>query len=171
MTRLDTRIGDRAVPETASRTAPVGGPRDGVLGIGRGASRHLAPTHRRRARRRNLRRPPSGLLPVGPVVLPAADCTGGTVAGEAEYRMSRKVIVLLVAAVVVAVALTATQRIVADPAATTTVTVSAGDSLWSIARRAVPDGDIGAVVSEISELNGLSSDVVRPGDVLLVPVP
>jgi LysM repeat protein len=168
MTRLDTRTGDHAGPRTTVRTASSA-PHVGDGADGR-PSRHLAPTHRRRSRRRNLRRPPSGLISVSPGPVSVADRATATAAAESEYRMSRRVIVLLVVAVVVAVALTATQRLSTGPAATTTVTVSSGDSLWTIAQRAVPDGDTGAVMAEISELNALTSDIVRPGEVLLVPV-
>jgi LysM repeat protein len=49
------------------------------------------------------------------------------------------------------------------------VTVGPGDSLWSIATSRAPDRDPRAVIDEIEQLNGLSSDVLRVGVVLRVP--
>ena len=50
-----------------------------------------------------------------------------------------------------------------------TVTVEAGDTLWSVAARVAPHDDPRAVVAEIQDLNGLASAVVRPGEQLVVP--
>ncbi|HNQ99670.1 MAG TPA: LysM peptidoglycan-binding domain-containing protein, partial [Trueperaceae bacterium] len=44
-----------------------------------------------------------------------------------------------------------------------TITVQPGDSLWALARR------FDTTVAELRELNGLSSDALRPGQVLTVP--
>jgi LysM domain len=47
--------------------------------------------------------------------------------------------------------------------------VSPGQSLWSVAESADPDQDTRAVIQQIVELNGLSSDVVFAGQQLWVP--
>lgn len=50
------------------------------------------------------------------------------------------------------------------------VVVSPGDTLWEIADRFSPESvDLRVVVSELVELNGLESKVLRPGQVLQVP--
>jgi hypothetical protein len=50
-----------------------------------------------------------------------------------------------------------------------TVTVEAGDTLWTLAARIAPHSDPRDVVDEITSLNQLSSAVVQPGERLLVP--
>jgi hypothetical protein len=50
-----------------------------------------------------------------------------------------------------------------------TVTVEAGDTLWSLASRVAPHADPRDVVAEITSLNRLTSDVVEPGEQLVVP--
>lgn len=50
------------------------------------------------------------------------------------------------------------------------VTVEAGESLWSLARRAAPDNDPREVVAHIRELNNLSTAHLVPGQQLLLPV-
>lgn len=56
-----------------------------------------------------------------------------------------------------------------DPVATT-YRVTAGDSLWEVAEAHAEDGeDLRAVVYEIKRLNDLSSSIIQPGQVLLVP--
>ena len=57
----------------------------------------------------------------------------------------------------------------ASAVATTQVTVEHGDSLWSIAGRIAPDADPRDVVYQLRELNGLRSNLIQPGQVLLVP--
>lgn len=54
--------------------------------------------------------------------------------------------------------------------ATETVTVLAGDSLWSLATNAVSTGDPRDTVQRIRELNGIEGSVIVPGDRLVVPV-
>lgn len=55
-------------------------------------------------------------------------------------------------------------------AATQSVTVHAGDTLWSIAQSAAPGQDVRAVVDRIRDLNGLSQlDTLPEGMVLVVP--
>jgi hypothetical protein len=45
--------------------------------------------------------------------------------------------------------------------------VQPGDSIWSVARRAQPSGDVRALVDQLVAANGGTS--VEPGDVLVVP--
>jgi len=51
-----------------------------------------------------------------------------------------------------------------------TVTVGAGDSLWSIAENVAPSADPRDVVYAIKKLNALGSSVVTVGDRLAIPV-
>lgn len=51
------------------------------------------------------------------------------------------------------------------------VTVLAGQTLWSIASTADSNRDPRDVVADIVELNGLSTSVVQPGQQLFVPLP
>ena len=49
-------------------------------------------------------------------------------------------------------------------------TVQSGDTLWEIAERATPEGDdIRRTVLEIKHLNDLSSSLIVPGQVLVIP--
>lgn len=59
---------------------------------------------------------------------------------------------------------------VAQASATEMVTVQAGDSLWSLATKAVATGDPRDTVQRIRELNGIEGSVIAPGDRLVVPV-
>jgi nucleoid-associated protein YgaU len=52
---------------------------------------------------------------------------------------------------------------------TQSVVVESGDSLWGIAVRTAPDADPREVVTRIRELNGMRSNLIQPGQVLLVP--
>ena len=54
--------------------------------------------------------------------------------------------------------------------ATEMVTVQAGDSLWSLATKAVLTGDLRDTVQRIRELNGIEGSVIAIGDRLVVPV-
>ncbi|OKA11023.1 LysM peptidoglycan-binding domain-containing protein [Amycolatopsis regifaucium] len=58
----------------------------------------------------------------------------------------------------------------AVPERTTTVSVSAGESLADLAARFAPGSDTGAVVAKIKELNSLEDTVLVPGLPLTVPV-
>ena len=49
------------------------------------------------------------------------------------------------------------------------VTVAPGDSLWSVAEAHDPHADPRLVIERILELNSLTGDQVRPGEVLWVP--
>jgi nucleoid-associated protein YgaU len=55
----------------------------------------------------------------------------------------------------------------ASDADTTTVTVAAGDTLWSIARRLQPTGEVRPLVDELVALNGTSP--LQPGAQVVVP--
>lgn len=52
---------------------------------------------------------------------------------------------------------------------TVEVVVQAGDSLWSIAERVAPERDPREVVTAVRELNGLRSNLIQPGQVVLLP--
>jgi Tfp pilus assembly protein FimV len=56
------------------------------------------------------------------------------------------------------------------PHARHTVTVQAGDTLWSVAQRVAPHADTRAVVAEIQSLNRIHDAVVVPGERLVVPI-
>jgi LysM repeat protein len=47
-----------------------------------------------------------------------------------------------------------------------TVTVVQGDTLWAIAHRLVPNGDVMGMVDRLVELNG---DSIVPGQQILIP--
>ncbi|WP_353987655.1 LysM peptidoglycan-binding domain-containing protein [Ruicaihuangia caeni] len=51
-----------------------------------------------------------------------------------------------------------------------TVTVEAGESLWSIAERIAPSSDPRDVIYEIARLNQLESTDVQPGQQLAMPL-
>ncbi len=56
--------------------------------------------------------------------------------------------------------------------ATASVVVQPGQTLWSVARQVAPGADVRETVARIKDLNGLSgpsSDVVVPGQQLVVP--
>jgi len=50
-----------------------------------------------------------------------------------------------------------------------TVTVAPGDSLWSVAEASDPGADPRLVIERIRQLNALTGDQLRPGEVLWVP--
>jgi len=113
---------------------------------------------------------------------PAAPVPGQGAPG-AEVRLTRRgrlVRFLATSAMVVLVGVLALGRLVgapvradasADPAAllTQSVVVEQGDSLWIIAQRLAPQRDPREVIHEVRELNGLRSNLIQPGQVLLVP--
>jgi LysM repeat protein len=55
------------------------------------------------------------------------------------------------------------------PLLTQSVVVEQGDSLWIIAQRVAPQRDPREVIHEVRELNGLRSNLIQPGQVLIVP--
>jgi LysM repeat protein len=90
-------------------------------------------------------------------------------------RLARTVVVLL--AVVTALVLSVAGRSASvqagtgpAEAATTTVVVQPGQTLWTVARGLSADADVRETVARIQELNGLAGSTVRPGQQLVVPV-
>ncbi len=78
-------------------------------------------------------------------------------------------LVLAVGAVVMGASVAATSD--AAPVATTTVQVQPGQTLWSIAAAANPEGDVRATVDEIVRLNALpNASGLQMGASLAVPV-
>ncbi len=62
-------------------------------------------------------------------------------------------------------------RSASGPPEVVTVVVQPGDTLWEIADQLAPDtADLRAVVSELVEFNRLRSKVLKPGQVLAVPL-
>ena len=55
------------------------------------------------------------------------------------------------------------------PAASETVTVAPGDTLWGIASRRYPDADVRQKVFEIEQLNDLRGPTIQAGQLLKVP--
>ena len=55
------------------------------------------------------------------------------------------------------------------PVSTQSAVVEQGDSLWLIAERMAPEADPREVVMRIRELNGMRSNLIQPGQVLLIP--
>ncbi|MEO7378371.1 MAG: LysM peptidoglycan-binding domain-containing protein [Nakamurella sp.] len=127
---------------------------------------------RRRVRRQHSRRPPSGQVRVSPQFGAAGGCD--LAPGRAvtpAYRMSRRARLSLTLTVVASVVVLAAHALLADgPSGTTSVTVVAGDTLWSIAQRSAPDTEVWSVIDEISALNGLTGSDISAGQVLVVPV-
>lgn len=81
-------------------------------------------------------------------------------------------LILLFVFIVSALATAARAR-AAQPGTQTTyesVYITAGDSLWSIARKYRGGRSTAAFVETLKELNGLSSDRIRAGSYILVPV-
>ena len=97
-----------------------------------------------------------------------------TEAGERqEYRIGRWGRLTLTVLVLATLALIGTRLIAGLTAGVVEpvdVTVRPGDTLWSIAAQAAPDRDPRAVIDEIRELNQVTGDLVRVGEVLRVPV-
>jgi len=90
-------------------------------------------------------------------------------------RLARTVVIVL--ALVAALAFSIAGRSASSQAgdgpavaATTTVVVQPGQTLWSVARTLSPDTDVRETVARIQELNGLTGSSVIPGQSLVVPV-
>lgn len=118
------------------------------------------------------------IVQVRPEVLVPVDGTRRSAARLT--RRGRLVRFVAVGAVVAVCAVVGVDRLTEAPAlagtevsaasvATTRAVVQQGDSLWSIARRTAPGQDPRDVVYRIRELNGLRSNLIHPGEVLLVP--
>ncbi|WP_111765032.1 LysM peptidoglycan-binding domain-containing protein [Nakamurella deserti] len=127
---------------------------------------------RRRPRRVHTRRPASGLLRVTPALGAGGGCDAAPRRSTVpSYRMSRAARLSLTITVVAAVVVMAANAMLSSgPTTTTQITVTAGDTLWSIAQDAAPDDEVWSVIDEISALNGLTGTDVVPGQVLTVPV-
>ena len=107
----------------------------------------------------------------------------GAEAPPAEVRLTRRgrlarsavVALLLVASSLLLMGRLVGEPVRADvsaglaPVVTHSVVVEQGDSLWNIAQRLAPSQDPREVVHEIRQLNGLRSNLIQPGQVLLVP--
>jgi len=124
---------------------------------------------------------------VGPGFVPPADDLARSTRARADERAAatsaplrltvrgRRVVaaIVLVAATAVSVGVGAVVGTALNPvtdAATTTVTVGAGETLWSLAGTAASPGeDLREVVEEIRALNGLVSSDLAVGQELLVP--
>jgi hypothetical protein len=133
---------------------------------------------RRRSRSRNSRRPPSGLAPVDYALGGCTDCDAADCAADRQvlmyrpYRMSQRArLAITITVVVAAVVIGLNTALGSGTGGIGSVTVSAGESLWSIAQRLAPDADVWSVIDQITELNGLWSPVVHPGQTLVVPLP
>jgi nucleoid-associated protein YgaU len=57
------------------------------------------------------------------------------------------------------------------PAASETVVVQRGDTIWSLAAQRYPNEDVRVKVGEIERLNGLSSPALQAGQSLKLPPP
>jgi LysM repeat protein len=94
-------------------------------------------------------------------------------------RRGRVLLAALAVIVMVGLAVLGLERLTARPAlagtapvvaaATQSVVVQEGDSLWAIAERLAPGADPREVVHEIRSLNGMRSNLIQPGQALLVP--
>ncbi|AOS62532.1 LysM peptidoglycan-binding domain-containing protein [Actinoalloteichus hymeniacidonis] len=134
---------------------------------------------REQVRPRRVRRPTERLLAKGTAVRDEPSCAVGIArAGRRGVdRVGRRSSMAAVVCAVVSVLLVlgilgrVTQPIPVNsvPAATTTTLVGAGETLWSIARRTVPESPQGEVVARIKLLNGPDAADLRVGRVLRVP--
>ncbi len=81
------------------------------------------------------------------------------------------VIISTIVVMLVLLLATAVHAVGGSPVETIEYQVRSGDSLWSIADTIAEDGeDLRGVVATIRHLNDLSTVVIRPGDVLELPV-
>lgn len=118
------------------------------------------------------------MVPAATAEVPAM--AGGAAQGSVRLtRRGRLVRSVLLGVLALALLVVGVARLTAAPAragAEQTVPVSVaevvveqGDSLWVIAERVAPGRDPRDVIHELRELNGLSSNLLQPGQVLLVP--
>lgn len=111
--------------------------------------------------------------PVGtPRPADCGDSAGPSLAGGGLTRRGRLVVTLIWVALVAAAALAVVRAQPApeSTAATMTVEVRPGDTLWSLATEFAPSVEPSATVAAIVELNGLGAGVdIAPGDVLEIP--
>jgi nucleoid-associated protein YgaU len=115
----------------------------------------------------------------GAVAVWAPSVPGARVEPVRLTRRGRLMRTLALSVLLAALAVVAVDRATGEPAragsgatpavATATVVVEQGDSLWAIAQRVRPGTDPREIVVEIRELNGMRSNLIQPGQVLLVP--
>jgi len=121
---------------------------------------------RRRMHSRSLLEQQGDQPIVGAVTHPVVD-TEPEVEGYRMSRWARLALTLtVVAAAFVVIGLLAVGP---EPQVLVDVTVGPGDSLWSIASETAPTRDPRAVIEEIREINGVTSEVLPIGVVLRVP--
>lgn len=119
------------------------------------------------------RRPAAGVVGQRPMVPAAVRARCEQTRLDPGFRLDRWARLTITASVLVVGLLFATGALpVGSPpaAATHSVTVHAGDTLWSIAQSAAPGQDVRVVVDRIRHLNGLTQlDALPAGMVLVVP--
>jgi nucleoid-associated protein YgaU len=123
-------------------------------------------------------RPPAGPAPVRPARPTIAVRPAVRAGSRTPVRLTRRgravavglLLNLAVAAVVAVLALAASATPADRHAATSTVVVGSGDTLWSIAKRVDPQGDPRATIAELRSLNGLSGSTIEVGQELYLPV-
>ena len=127
---------------------------------------------------------PAGVRTVSETPARSAESTAAapTTSSAAPVRLTRRgrrlartavIVLALVAALAFSIAgRSASSQATDGPAvaATTTVVVQPGQTLWSVARTLSPDTDVRETVARIQELNGLTGSSVIPGQSLVVPV-
>lgn len=94
-------------------------------------------------------------------------------ADPGEYRIGRwgrLALTMLVLGTLALISVRVVAGLTAAGAPPVDVTVRPGDTLWSIAAAAAPDRDPRAVIDEIRDLNQVTGDLVRAGEVLRVPM-
>lgn len=119
------------------------------------------------------RRPASGVVAQRPMVPAARRTRCQQTHADPGFRLGRWPRLTITVCVLVVGLLFATGALPtgSPPAAgTQSVTVHAGDTLWSIAHTAAPGEDVRATVERIREFNGLTQLAALPvGMVLIVP--
>jgi len=118
---------------------------------------------------------------IGTAIDVATPLTSGLRPAATRLRLTRRGRRMLAALVALPVAVTLGIVVIGGGAALasrdagapagsfTTVTVVAGESLWSIAQRVAPQSDPRDVVDAIVRLNALDSVMVTPGERLAIP--
>ena len=97
------------------------------------------------------------------------------IAAVTNARNLQSVMIFILLAAVIGVLWFTIAQLAGDPMATLpselgTVSVQSGDTLSSIAGKVAPTADRTAMIERIQELNKLSSVVVYPGQLLVVPM-
>ena len=114
-------------------------------------------------------------LTIGPVLGQGA----GTRSASAQMRLTRRgrlLVFAILLAAVLAVVVSLGPAVVAtsdagEPAPVRTVVVQPGETLWDIASRADPTGNVGDMVHRIAQLNSLpSTGELQIGQEIAVPI-